>query len=398
MTEEKLSAVAFPSIINDRRITKETRLKDLYEAKKNELGLSDKRIQTMLGMDSNTIKPILEGTARQINFINLIKLANFLGLTFNQIISIYVPQMNSKQIGEIQRARDAGYIAENFDVKTLTSVGFFGKHASGKELAERIRIFFGFNSLYDYTNSRFSPAFSRTKRSSSENMRVFWATSAYYRFKEINNPNPYDRKRLMELVPSIKHNTRNVEKGLITVSRALYKVGVTVIYQPKLEKEQVRGATMAVNDKPCIVLSNLNNQYPTIWFSLMHELYHVMIDFEEIKKRVFHITDSSLGDIFLINEEKADRFAQDYLFNDDRMRYISGFIDSEPLVNSFAEQCNIHPSIIYAFYCYQHERAWALYRKHIPTMDKAIELINVDPFEKETLVESVEQLKNILTL
>lgn len=129
-------------------------------------------------------------------------------------------------------------------------------------------------------------------------------------------------------MPKIRPFTRDIENGLVQVAKALYKVGVTVIFQPSIEKLQIRGATFSCNKKPCIVLSDLQKNYPTLWFTLLHELHHVLYDFDEINKRVFHLS-SGEGDIFLMNEERADNFATEYLLSEARLRYAIGYINSK---------------------------------------------------------------------
>lgn len=116
-------------------------LKELYKQKKNELNLSDYKIQTLLGMDKNILNPILNGTVKHIDIISIIKLAHFLGVSVNDLLKIYVPEMSIEQISEIQRAREAGYIVSNFDVSTLTKIGFFKSKASTKNMSERIKTF-----------------------------------------------------------------------------------------------------------------------------------------------------------------------------------------------------------------------------------------------------------------
>ena len=118
-------------------------IKDLYTERKNNLKLSDRQIQKILGMDKNTLNPIINGEAKQINFINIVKLAHFLGVSVNDLVKIYVPELDSKQIGEIQRAREAGYIVENFDISTLTKIKFLKSGLSSKELSDKIKMFFG---------------------------------------------------------------------------------------------------------------------------------------------------------------------------------------------------------------------------------------------------------------
>jgi Zn-dependent peptidase ImmA (M78 family)/DNA-binding Xre family transcriptional regulator len=371
-------------------------LKELYSAKKNSLKLSDRQIQNMLGMDPKTLNPILNGEAKQINFINVIKIAHFLSISVSDLIKVYVPEMDSKQIGDIQRAREAGYIVEYFDVSILIKIKFFKSGSSSYEMSEKIKAFFNMETLYSYSEGSLQSAFSRTKRNSNDLMRNFWIKSALVQFEAIANPNNYNRKELIDLIPKIRPQTRDVEYGLIKVLKALYRVGVTVIFQPSIEKLQVRGATMVINKKPCIILSDLHNNYPTLWFTLLHELHHVLYDIEEIEKRTYHIS-SGEGDIFLMNEEKADDFAQEYLLNESRLKFASGYITSPLSIEKLAKEWGVHPAIIYSIYCYK-TGEWAFYNKYIPNMDRALQLLNTHPFEQETLIESARQIKELISI
>lgn len=391
----KIGNVIEAAIKSNIDIDKVTSLKELYNERKKTLHLSDRQIKQILGMDPNkTINPILEGTAKHVGFINIIKLAHFLGLSVNDLLKVYIPKLDVNQIGEIQRSRDAGYIVETFDVATLMKMKFFASGSSSKDMADKIIKFFGLKSLYDFSNNDIAPAFSRSRRNSSDLMRNFWIQSAYTQFQNIDNPYPYNRKELVDLIPKIRPYTRDVKNGLIKVLKALYRVGVTIIYQPSLEKIQVRGATMVVNDKPCIVLSNLQKNYPTLWFTLLHELHHVLYDLEDIKSQTYHISNGE-GDLFLMNEERADKFAREYLLNDSRLKFISGYITSNFHVKRFADEWGVHDSIIYAIYCYK-TNEWALYNKYIPKMTEALELLNTHPFEKESLIESAKNIKELI--
>lgn len=369
-------------------------LKELYTQKKTLLGLSDRQIQKILGIEIKALSPILEGTAKQINYINIIKLSHFLGIPINDLTKIYLHHMESSQIGEIQRAKEAGYIVEHFDVASLTKMKFFKSENSSKELSDKIKSFFHLNSLYEYSQTQLFPAFSRTKRDASELMQRFWVQSAYKQFEFIDNPHLYDRSALVELIPKIRPYTRDIKNGLIRVLKALYHVGVTTIYQPSIEKLQVRGATLVVNGKPCIVLSDLQKNYPTLWFTLLHELHHVLFDLDDIQKRTYHISDGQ-GDLFLMDEERADNFAREYLLNESRLKYATTYIGSHYNIEKLAQEWGVHSSIIYAFHCFD-TKEWPFYKKYIPPMKDALELINTHPFEKETLYESVTVLKQTI--
>lgn len=392
--DKEIRKVVDTAAISSINIKEFNSLRELYNARKSELRLSDLQIQKILGVDKKTIMPIIEGKAKQVNFINVVKLAHFLGLSINDLIKIYIPDMDSKQIGEIQRSREAGFIVQNFDVSILTKINFFKKGSSSKEMSERIKKFFSIEILYDFSENSPLPVYSRTKRDSSELMRNFWIQSAIVQFKEINNPNTYNRNELIELIPKIRPFTMDIQFGLIKVLRALYNVGITVIYQPSIEKIQVRGATIILDKKPCIVISDLQKNYPTLWFTLLHELHHVLFDYDDIEKRLFHIS-SGQGDLFLMNEEKADSFAIDYLLNESRLKFVSGYITSKFDVERIAKEWGVHTSIIYSIYCYK-TGEWPFYNKFIPKMEEALGLLNTHAFEKETLVESAKQLKETI--
>lgn len=389
--------IKYPAVEPNKEWDNSTSLRELYNRKKKNLNLSDRQIQKILGMERKTLKAILNAEAKQINFINMFKIAHFLGLSINDLIDIYIPRMSTEQIGEIERAREAGYITEYFDVETLTRMKFLERDSSSKDISDKLRIFFNLDSIYSYSKNISNTAFSRTKKNSNDLMRLFWVQSALLQFKMIENPYDYIREELLKLMPRIKPFTRDEEFGLIKVAKALYAVGVTIIFQPTLEKLQVRGATMSVNGKPCIVLSNLNNRYPTLWFALMHELHHVLYDFDDIADRVYHITEDIEKELFLLNEEKADNFAQQYFLTDSRYKYIRGFITSKMNINKFAAQLGIHPSIIYARHCYE-TKEWAFYNNYIPKMDVALKVFNTHPFEQESLAESVDRIKKVISV
>ena len=167
-------------------------------------------------------------------------------------------------------------------------------------------------------------------------MKEFWVRSAFMHFEKISNPNEFNREALISLIPKIRPYTMNIKQGLKVVTQALYNCGLTVIYQPHLPTTQVRGATFVVNHKPCIVLTDLNKNYATIWFALMHEIYHVLYDLDEIEKQTFHLTGEP--DLFLLEEDKANQFSRDYLFAREKSKYISKYINSPHIVREYAHK------------------------------------------------------------
>ncbi len=351
-------------------------LKELFEARKHELNLTENIIFKMLDLDAKQVKPILDGEAKRISLFTMIKLAYFLNVKLDDVLRLSLIDMSPTQIADIQQAKEAAFIMSHFDVPSLMKIGFFKKGASIEELKERIVGYFNLNNLYDYANTPLVKAFSRVKRKTrSELMREFWLNSAFHVFKEIDNQYPYDRATLIKLIPSIRACTLDEKMGLVTVVRALYRLGVTVIYQPSIKDLHLRGATMVVNDKPCIVLSDYNNRYPTVWFALLHEICHVLSDWEIIKENQYHISDG-IGDILLLDEKRCDDFASEYFLSGDHHQMIAPYLDSPSIIRTYCKEWRVHPSLIYGIHCYMFPSDWKKYSSKIPKADDMVKSIN----------------------
>lgn len=371
-------------------------IKEVFEVQLAKHGITQNQAEKLLNMQKRTLDGILDGSAKRVDVINLLKLGQFLGLDAEALLRLFLSELPADMVAEIEDAKKKSYILSNFDIKNLAKSGFLRSRTDFNYIERRIISFFSLKSIFQYTSRQIIPAFSRTKKSGSTLMREFWVRSAYAHFETLRNPNDYNRARLVELISKIRPYTLNVGEGLRTVTQALYNVGVSVIYQPHLPTTQVRGATFVINGRPCIVLTDLNKNYATIWFALLHELHHVLYDFEEIQNNVFHLTGEA--DLFLLQEDKANEFARNYFLPPEKAKFIYKYIDSSLLVNNFAKDNQLHPSLIYNFYCYDMETNgkgsyWARYKQYQPDITLALRDINVNPFDKERVEDTVQYLK-----
>ncbi|WP_062058356.1 helix-turn-helix domain-containing protein [Aquimarina longa] len=361
----------------------------LFNKRIKELGITQSRAEAMLGIEKKSLNSILNKEAKRVDIITIIKLAQFLNLPVDDFVKVYLQELPSEQIGDLEKAKRNNFIVQNFDLPQLHKSKFISSKTDYESIENRITRFFGLESIYDFAKEIVTPAFSRTKRSSSDLMREFWVQSALSQFKLLENPNEYSREKLIDLIPKIRPYTRNVKKGLVTVVKALFSVGITVIYQESLPNISVRGATFVVNGKPCIVINDLYKRYPTLWFSLMHELHHVLYDFDEIEQVKYHLTGEP--DLWL-KEEKANDFAREYLFSYKRSKYIEPFINEAVLVREYAEKSQVHSSIIYNFYMYDNNN-WAKFKSKMPNISLAIDNLNVNIWQSESVDETVDKLK-----
>ena len=376
----------------------DSNFEELLKSKLKSTGLSKTHFERLSGIQRKSLDAILKKSSKQTDIVNLLKLGEFLELNIEELLILHFKDRPTDEIKELQNSMDITYINKNFDLKTLANLDFIKIDDSIEGLTKRICEFFEIDSIYDYERELNDALYSRTKRSFSDKMKDFWIKSSYKYFELIDNPNEYSRERLIDLIPKIKPYTQNVEKGLLIIFQALFNIGVTVVFQPSLPKTQIRGATFFINNKPCVVITDFNKNYATIWFALIHELNHVLFDLETIEDTKFHL--SGEPDLFLLQEDKANEFASEYLLSSEKMRYIEKLINNPLVVSRFAKECQVHPCIIYSQYQWRQSELgnnfWGFYKEHFPDVTLATKNLNISNWDVKSLRLAAEKIRELL--
>jgi HTH-type transcriptional regulator/antitoxin HigA len=372
--------------------------KELIDFKKNELNISsDRQLSSLLGINKDTLNRIIKGDSKRVDLISFLKISNFLNLDISKVIKLYVSSLKPELIEEIESNRKANFIVRNFDLDALKKIGFIKNKSNFELIEQRIVNFFGIKDIFEYSSHVAFPLFSKAKKGTKSLMNDFWVKSAYLQFDSIKNPNDFDYESLEDIIPKIRPYTRLEETGLLQVIKALYLVGVTVIIQKYVTKTSVKGACFIVDDKPCIVLTDYMGRYDILWFTLLHELCHVLYDMNDLVKNKYHLSGES--DLLLLNEERANQFARSILFSKEKLDYIKPFINNHHLVLKYSEEHNIHPSTIYGFYLYENkDKSKSLYpkfRKYLISSEKAIAPLFTNIWDEENSIK--EEIAKIIT-
>ena len=152
-----------------------------------------------------------------------------------------------------------------------------------------------------------------------------------------------------------------------------------------------------MDDKPCIVLTDYMGRYDILWFTLLHELCHVLYDMNDLVKNKYHLSGES--DLLLLNEERANQFARTILFSKEKLDYIKPFINNHHLVLKYSEEHSIHPSTIYGFYLYENkDKSKILYpkfRKYLISSEKATAPLSTNIWDEESSIK--EEIAKIIT-
>lgn len=366
-----------------RLALKEESLREVFEKRLHELRTHQTAIERLLKIQRRTLNGILDGTQKRIDFDKLRQLAAFLNIPIEQVYQMHSVAMEENFVLKDSPATKKRFIKEHFDLTVLKKAGFINSLYDFEEIENKIVTFFGLSQIFEYEKRSFDAAFSdplaksNRPKTCTEATRDFWLTSAKKLATLLDNPYTYNRQSLIEYFPQIRWHSTNVQFGLLNVIKALFKLGITVVYQSPFSSLHLRGATFAVNGKPVIVLTNYKGFYSTLWHCLIHELYHILFDWEDIKKNNFHLSEDA-NELHKINDKEieADNFARDYMFSLRKLEEIKPYMQDEEYVQEVAQLNNVHPSTIYVYYAFEYEsvdrKAWARAKKKNPDIKKAV--------------------------
>lgn len=352
-------------------------IKVMFEERVSELGITKSLALDNMGLTSRTLDGILDGSIKQVDFVSLFKLAQFLEITYEEITKLYINEISKNNQDDLEESKRRSFIINNFDLSVLKTIGAIESIRDFKHIEERLKFLFEVNSIFEIDFDDNGSAFSSIKTlPKSKNPRRYFIANAKPIFKNLKNNNQYNRDLLVQYFPKIRLQSLDTENGFINVIKALYELGVTVIFRPKIPKAKIRGGTFSVNRKPCIVITNNTPYYPTLWFSLIHELFHVIFDWDEIQSKSYHISDDGYSALIeKQKEDEADEFAVNYFISKDYKDDVFNKINERLFIREFAINSQIHPSIIYAIYGYQKNdggEIWKNFENYFPSLKPVI--------------------------
>ncbi|WP_312339507.1 ImmA/IrrE family metallo-endopeptidase [Sphingobacterium sp.] len=373
----------------------------LFENRIQELGIAPTNALEIMEIEFRALQNILHGTSPRVDTRNLMKLSNFLNLPLERVVKLFYRALESNfpELQEFPQEK-IEFINKNFDLAMLKRMGFIKDLANYRHIEDCILRYFGYKSIFEFKLPDQDVAFSAGIRPPKSKLtKGFWIKSAIDTFAILSNPYDYDRKNLMAYIPEIRWQSINVENGLKNVVNDLFRLGVTVLYQTSVPSLHLKGATIIVDDKPCIVLTDYMGFYTTLWHTLCHELSHVLFDFEEIKKNKYHISEEQNSELPIQEKEKeADNFAREFLFSKEKLDLVKPHINNKKFVEEYALRNQIHESFIYTYYAREFgkddPKAWARVKAKDPSFKSIMEYIE-NPWDKFSPIEDhIEKLKN----
>ncbi len=342
-----------------------TLLRQHFETRLEFLGITLNQFMDGYEMNFRTINAILDGNFKYLDPVSILKIANFLRVSSDEILNeciSYLPIGTQMQLEDLKKRT---FILDNFNLNALKKDGIISSIKDYGHIEKCILRVFGLRDIYEYAElDKSHGLFSSIKANLKDpRPKKNFKNKALKICNSITNNNPYEVEALKEFFPKIRAYSLNAENGLIKLIRDLFKLGITVVIHPSSSFSGARGITFEANGKPSIVLTDIGKKYPTLWFTLIHELYHVIFDWDDILSGRLHVTDDD--DFMSDKEEKANAFAREYMFPRNRMNEVLKNISNPIAVKNYAIESNVHYSIIYDNYCYDNPDQYPTYSRFI---------------------------------
>ncbi|MFI3142055.1 MAG: HigA family addiction module antitoxin [Clostridia bacterium] len=313
-----------------------------------DLELTQDEFALRLDTTPKTISKLVNAQANMSNDIAK-KLSNMLGTS----VDLWLNLQNEydKKVLEIQE-KEA--LDNEFKLLKQIDYGFFEKLDlcdSTKDKSIRLKQLLAFLNVAKLSvlkNPKILVQYRQTSMMNSDEVtdRIItnvWVQTIINLGKEIQTQK-YNEKKLLELIVKLRAMTVLQECNFIDDLKEMFaQCGVALVVIPSLKGSKVYAAVSWLNkDKVVLGITNRGLDSDKFWFSLFHEIKHIL----QNKKRIVIIDTQITTDL----EKEANDFSADILIpKQDYVDFITSFKNSnfaEQDIINFAKEIQTHPGIV----------------------------------------------------
>lgn len=311
-------------------------------------GMTHAELALRAGTSEKNISQIINGVA-PISPEMAIKLEYALGTpahVWNSLMMNYQEALLRDKARELTKIEEEH--AAKFDYSKIREIYPELPDAHKKvDRTDALRRMFGVSSLasiFDTDSSSYLKFAARSNASATGKVPDKYALISWLRVGEIKASKyscaQFDARKLRKALPEIKVaiNNMGISEAWKRIRRLLSECGVKLVAIPYLTKTYVNGAVRWISDNPVIIMSNKNAYADIFWFSLMHEICHII---KHGKKYACVTFDSTIKCFERRKEEdEADEFAAEFFIPEkDYTQFVQGFRRGDiPAIYQFAEK------------------------------------------------------------
>lgn len=307
-------------------------------------GWTQKELATIIGRPEQAISEIVNAK-KQITPETARELAAAFGtsaaLWVNLEASYRLHQAQKREVDRniSRRAR----LRELAPIADLQKCGWIKNTDDLDELEREVCTFFNINSPNE------TPAILARLRHSAHrrpetNLLSAWAVHLEHRIRREAPLPRFRKKEVLAALPELLECAATVE-GVKEVPGWLRSNGVHFVLEKHLPKTYVDGAALFADHRPAIALTLRYDRVDNFWFTLLHELAHLLLDHQGVfLDRLGGSSDDAENDGI---EREANAQAKAWLFPEGVFEtFLQGGCFSKSCIANFAERQRRHPGIV----------------------------------------------------
>lgn len=234
-------------------------------------------------------------------------------------------------------------------LKEMQTRGYFGKKSLTKENGEDlVKTFFSsigsplqFQGMLRQSNYRSAPA-------TDKHALAAWAARVLEKAKKIKAPKHYKNGVVNLSFMQTLAKLSVKENSPLLVQKELKEHGIILVVEPHFAKTYLDGAAMLINkDNPVIGLTLRHDRLDNFWFTLMHELAHIALHYDQNIDLFYDELDEVKGLDIGTKEREADVLASEALVPASKWEVSPArLIPSSMAANSLAKELGVHVAIV----------------------------------------------------
>ena len=301
-------------------------------------GMSQKEFATRMELSQKHVSKLINGEV-QLTPEVAVRLEMVLGIParfWNKLEATYREKLiKANAENEMDEDKD---IAKKIPYKEMSDYGWVPITKKIEEKVINLRKFFGVVRLGLMKDMRLSKIACRrlVDTEKSNYALMAWAQQAKIEARDIKT-SLIDLKTLEKRLPEIRSlTTLDPEVFCDQLEKLLADCGIAIVFLPHMDGSFLHGATFIDGKKIVIGLTVRGKDADKFWFSLLHELGHIILG---------HVNniDGTTED----EEKAADQFAQDILIpTADFDAFVSQNDFSRPSIRDFADKEGIQCGIV----------------------------------------------------
>lgn len=323
----------------------------------DDLGMSQADLARRMGRPTQAINEIIKGekvitpeTALQLEQVLAVPAHIWTGLEAEY-------QLVKARQHDTETVEQEVQMLGRFPYRAMAKFAWVAKTRDTIKRVQELRRFFGVASLHSLKDvTAYRPAFRQADEfAASPEALAAWLRAGESAARSIDT-RPYDEKGLKAKLAGIRSLSKHQPKAFLPIlTSTLAQCGVGFVLHPHLPKTYVTGATFwLASDKAVLMLSNRGSWADVFWFSLFHELGHVLLH----DRRHMFLEDRGDDPQWKKQEGEADAFACDTLIPPGPYaRFVARRKFTAAAIGVFAQEIGIAPGIVVGRL--QHDKALA---------------------------------------